>query len=198
MYELKVTPDKIDESALTWYSDAKRLIIELYGENWKLFIGLLAATSPRVSVKRNWQMSDKILKAYLNRDENPAKLGDILGRLMPCHLINVLRVFQGRPIKGQKISRFYANLIGDLSVVTIDVWICKAFGIDRTQLTAKVYRTLEEKIVSMAERLGLHPANYQACIWRCIRRLSGKRPKSFVSVYRTIFCETSYFDFTKE
>ena len=192
---LKVSPDKIDYSALKWYPDATRLIKQLYGEHWTLFVDILAATSPRVSVKKNWKMAVNILSAYIDRDKHPAKLGDILGRLMPAHLINTIRALQGRPIKGPKVSRFAENLKGNLDVVTIDMWICKAYGIDAERLTAKVYERLEQKIIKEAYKTNVKPANYQALIWYCVRRLDGKRTKSFVSVYRSIFMETPYFPF---
>jgi hypothetical protein len=193
--KLKVSPDKIDYSALTWYSDAKRLIKTLYGEHWKTFIGLLASTSPRVAVKKNWKLADSILSAYINRDKNPEKFADILGRLMPAHLVNVIRTLQGRPIKGQKVSRFAANLRGDLSVVTIDVWICRAYGIEHSRLTENIYNQLEQKIITEAKAANVKPANYQALIWYCIRRVSGRNPRSFVSVYNSILHETKLFDF---
>lgn len=195
---LKVSPDKIDYSALTWYSDATALIRQLYGEHWTLFVDVLAATSPRVAVKKNWKLAVSILSAYIDRAKRPAKLGDILGRLLPSHLINTIRALQGRPIKGPKVSRFAANLKGDLSVVTIDMWICRAYGIETERLTACVYEQLEQKIIKEAIAANAQPANYQALIWSCVRRLDGKRTKSFVSVYRSIFMETPYFPFMND
>ena len=193
--QLRITPDKIDYRAVSWYTDATKLVKEIYGENWKLFVKLLASTSPRQSVKKNWKLSDALLKAYLDREDKPKKWGRILSDLMPAHLTNVLRSIAGRPIKGPKVSRFAANLLGDLSQVTIDVWICKAYKIDQNRLTPNVYKRLANKIKADAKRQGILPANYQAVLWYCIRRLSGKKVKSFLSVYRSIFCETPFFAF---
>lgn len=195
---LSVKPEPIDYRAKSWYTDANVLIKSKYGENWKLFIGLLASTSPRVSVKKNWKLANAILSAYLNRDSKPEKFADILGRLMPAHLINVIRTLQGRPIKGPKVSRFFANLCGDLSVVTVDMWICKAYNIGQEKLTEKVYRTIECRMIQDAKRRGLNPASWQAILWYAVRRIAGKNPKSFVSVYRTLASETMLFDFMTE
>lgn len=192
---LKVSPDKIDYSALTWYSDATKLIKQLYGEYWTLFVDILAATSPRESVKRNWEQSASILTAYINREKEPKKFADIMGRLMFTHGPNVIRALQRRPIKGPKVSRFAENLKGNLDVVTIDVWICKAYGIEQSRLTPNVYERLEQKIIKEANAANVKPANYQALIWYCIRRVSGKNPRSFVSVYNSILHETKLFDF---
>ena len=193
--QCRVTPDNIDFKAVSWYSDATKLIRELYGDNWQLFCKFLASTSPRQSVKKNWKLSDALLKAYLRRDRDPEAWATILSDLMPAHLINVLRSIAGRPINGPKVSRFLANLLGDLSVVTIDVWICKAYNLDQKRLTPAVYKRLAAKIKLDAGRLGIMPADYQAVLWYCIRRLNGKNVKSFLSVYRSIFCETPYFAF---
>ena len=192
---LKVRPDKIDYSALSWYPDATALIRQLYGDYWTLFVDILAATSPRQSVKRNWRQTAAILSAYINRDKKPEKFADIMGRLMSAHGPNVIRALQGRPIKGPKVFRFAENLKGNLDVVTIDVWICKAYGIEQSRLTANVYEKLEQKIISEAKNANVKPANYQALIWYCVRRVSGKNPRSFVSVYNSILHETKLFDF---
>jgi len=195
---LCVEIDESDKKAASWYADATVLIKQLYGENWKLFVGLLASTSPRVAVKKNWQLADSLLTAYLNRDKKPKKWAAIISDLMPSHLLNVIRVLQGRPIKGPKVRRFYENLTGNLSDVTIDVWICKAFGIEHGKLTPRLYKRLEQKIRKQAENAGLYPAEYQAVLWYAVRRLSGVKPKSFVLVYQSISCETPWFAFMQD
>lgn len=198
--QLRITLDPSDNKALTWYPDAAKLIRELYGEFADLFCDILAATSPRQTVKKNWRMSVAILDAYKNRQMRPDKLLDVLTSkdVLPAHLNNVIRALQRRPIKGPKVSRFAANLKGDLSAVTIDAWICKAYGIDRKELTPRLYNRLERKIQADAAERGISPANWQAVLWYAVRRLSGKNPKSFVSVYHSIFMETPCFEFMQE
>ena len=198
---LRVELDKVDFGALTWYEDATRLIQELYGEQWQLFVDLLASTSPRQQVKRNWRIADAVLKAYLNRETKPKFFGDLLGgnQILPVHRNNIVRALQRKPISGQKVWRFAENLKGNLNVVTIDVWICRAYGIDdKKDLTPTMYRRLENRIIRDAKHCNATPAGYQAVLWSAIRRLSGLRAKSFVSIYRSIFMETPYFAFMKE
>jgi len=194
----RVKPDVADRKALQWYTDAKNLIQELYGDNWRLFVDILASTSPRQSVKRNWRQSARLLQAYIDRKLNPDRFADLLAKCMPAHLTNVIRSLQGRPISGPKVSRFAENLKGNLDAVTIDTWILQAYGIPEKKLTARLYNRLEKRIQADAKRQGLKPANYQALLWYAIRRESGKNPKSFVSVYRSIFCETPCFAFMQE
>jgi len=195
---LRVCPDEIDYSALTWYQDATRLIRDLYGDDWKTFVGFLASTSPRMSVKKNWRIAAALIEAYRNRDRKPEKWGDMLASLMPAHLLNVLRCIAGRPIQGPKVSRFYANLCGDLDAVTIDTWICKAYGIPHKALTPRLYSRLEKCIKRDAVSCNATPAGYQAVIWYAVRRQAGLRDRSFVAVYREIFCETPHFAFMAE
>ena len=193
--QCRVQPDGDDFKAVNWYGDATKLIKHLYSDNWRLFVDLLASTSPRQSVKRNWRQSAEILAAYVDRDARPDRFGDVLGNVMQSHLNNVVRSLAGRPINGPKVSRFAENLKGNLDVITIDVWICKAYGIDHKALTTSVYNRHETKIKADGRRQGLKPANWQAVIWFAVRRLAGKNVKSFVSVYNSIFCETPCFDF---
>lgn len=195
---LKVQLDRVDFSALTWYQDATKLIQQLYGEHADLFCDILAATSPRQAVKKNWRMSAAIVAAYLDRKNKPIVFGDLLAKCMPAHLNNIIRALQRRPIHGDKVSRFAENLKGNLDAVTIDVWICKAYGIDQKALTSSLYARLEKKIQVDAKRVNATPAGYQAVLWYAIRRQSGIRPKSFVSVYRSIFMETPCLAFMKE
>lgn len=194
--QLRFELDATDYKAESWYTDATKLIKELYGDNWRLFVDLLASTSPRSQVKKNWRIADAILTAYIERKSKPLKLLDVLTskQVMPAHLNNIIRSFAGRPISGDKVRRFAENLKGDLSKVTIDVWICKAYGIhQKKDLTAKLYKRLEKKIQDDATKRGIKPANWQAILWYGARRMAGKRAKSFVSVYRSIFCETPFF-----
>ena len=196
--QCRIVPDGDDYTAVKWYPDATKLIRELYGDNWRLFIDLLAATSPRQSVKQNWRQTAAIIAAYVDRENRPDVFGNLLGDIMSTHLNNVVRSLAGRPINGQKVSRFSENLKGNLDVVTIDVWICKAYGITHKKLTTDVYNRLERKIQADAASRGIRPANWQAVLWQAVRRMAGKNTKSFVSVYNSIFCETPCFAFMQD
>jgi hypothetical protein len=190
---LKCQIDPSDYRAIDWYRDARELIVREYGKDARLFIGLLAATSPRKQVKANFRLSDDLLKAYRNRADNPAAFGDLLGSLMPAHRINVLRVLAGKELSGQKVKAFYANLLGDLSVCTIDIWICLAYGLDQKKLSALEYKRLSYKMKKEADKIGLQLAEYQALVWTAIRREAGKSYKSFVAAWNDL-CQPLLWD----
>jgi len=44
-----------------WYSDTRKTLKKLYGDDYKLICGLIASTSPRFSIKRNIDTAKKIL-----------------------------------------------------------------------------------------------------------------------------------------
>jgi hypothetical protein len=161
----------------TWYRDARRHLVSLFGFDAVLFANILAATSPRVAVRKNWRLA---VKAY-GQWRAHGCLYDSAG-FMPCHVQNVKRAFAGLPLSGDKVRRFAANLCGDLDAVTIDVWICKAYGLEHKTLTRAVYEALEAQIRRDAEAVGLPAAEYQAVLWHVVRRWHGRRDKSFPSV----------------
>jgi len=174
------------------------LIQQLYGEHWRLFVDVLAATSPRQAIKRNWRQAAALVAGYIDREHRPDKFAALLDGVMKSQLDNVVRALQGISLSGPKVSRFAENLKGNLDVVTIDTWICKAYGIDPDRLTPTLYNRLERKIQADAKRANASAAGYQAVLWYAVRREAYKRTKSFVSVYRSIFMETPCFAFMQD
>jgi len=102
--QLKIDLDLSDYKAESWYTDSTKLIKELYGDYWTLFVDLLAATSPRSQVKKNWKIADAILTAYKNREKRPEKFLDVLTSkaVLPAHLNNVIRALQRRPMTASR------------------------------------------------------------------------------------------------
>jgi len=81
----------------TWYADARSLIVREYS-NPELFIGLLAATSPRMHVKKNWKTAETIYKSVLRG--GPINYG--CG--MKTHKPNIGRAIRGEPLSGLKVE----------------------------------------------------------------------------------------------
>lgn len=161
---------------MCWYADSRIVIEKLFGVDADLFCDILAATSPRKQVAANWNVSQRIYEAHKNGQEFSER------GLMPCHIGNVRRALSGEPLSGNKISAFAANLKGDLSQVTIDIWTLRYFKIDKQKLTDKQYGILAEKIKRIACRLKLQPAVYQSKIWEISMRRAGKKSRSFADV----------------
>jgi len=161
---------------MCWYTESRATIEKLFGDDADLFCDLLAATSPRKQVKANWRVALRVYNAYKAGTEIP-RTG-----LMPAHTQNVMRALRGHELSGPKVSAFAANLKGDHSRVTIDVWVLRYFKIGKKRITAKQYIELEKKIQRLARRHKLSPAAYQAKIWRESMRRAGRKPISYTSV----------------
>ena len=153
-----------------WYKNCTDLIKKLYGDDWELFCDILAALSPRQQIKRNWSLAVQVYDSH--------KQGDINYQgCMPCHVKNIQRAINREPLSGQKVSAFASNLKGDLSKVTVDMWMCKLFNIKT--LNKKLYQEVSDCITHTADLISWQPAELQAVLWCEIVKKHGRRPKSY-------------------
>ena len=160
-----------------WYQNCTEEIKKRYGGDWELFVDLLAATSPRKHVKANWRLAERIFKLYIEKHEW-CEINKMPG-LMPCHTGNVYRALTRQPLSGRKVRAFAANLKGDFSQVTVDVWVGRFYGYEK--ITNKVYDHIEWVIKQCAEIIGVTPAELQAELWCQAMRAEGKTPKSYLA-----------------
>jgi len=173
-----VTQDDIKRFG-QWYTQAHALLVDKFGDDYKLFAALLAATSPRTHVKKNWKLARRVYDLW-------KQAGDIdvidLSFLMKSHRMNVERALLGIELSGPKVQRFYLNLIGEWDQVTVDVWVCRWYGVDHTRLTLAQYKELEIKIRNSALYHRCSPCEYQATVWVLARLKEGKKlGSSFVA-----------------
>ena len=160
--------------AAKWYAEASEYIAEHY-EYPRLFACLLAATSPRVSVARNWRVANMIYNKWTTGQ------GLDLSQSMRTHRPNIKRAIRNEPLSGPKVSAFAANLTGDFQAVTIDVWVLRYYGLSGS-ITGKRYAELADRIRREAREHGYQPAEFQAIIWTIIRKQYGLGYRSFMSV----------------
>lgn len=160
---------------MCWYSESRKTIETIFGNDADLFCDLLAATSPRKQVRANWNLARRIYDAH------KANLPIPTTGLMPTNFNNVRRALAGQELSGPKVAAFAANLKGDHNRVTIDVWILRHFKIGK-KISAKQYVELEKKIQRLARRHKMTPAAYQAKIWCESMRRVGRKPISYTSV----------------
>lgn len=153
-----------------WYARANAVIREKYGRDADIFIALLAATSPRQSVRLNLLMAQHIFSAWeflgrpTDRDSlfEIAKISDLPGREG-----NVIRALKGEALSGPKVTAFQANLLNDLEKVTIDTWMIAFAGIahERLLMTKGAILAYKRRVSKAARRLGWRPAEVQECVW---------------------------------
>ena len=161
-----------------WYRDAVAQIDHVcWLEGWDRdeFTGVLAVTSPRCSVVRNIRMTLHFMK---HRNDRVVPMKGIRKSLH--------KWLDRRVIDGPKTSAFYSNLSGCPDAVTLDVWMAYALGIDQTEFSRVANRAKAiGRVVAVGERLGITPAESQACIWTGYRSAAGRNdsPMSIASEY---------------
>ena len=162
-----------------WYKNCGDMIREEFGRDADLFIDLLAATSPRKYILANWRLAMRIYHVWLT-ETNRINTHNLVKNTLPCHRRNIFRALLRKPLHGQKVKAFASNLKGDLQQVTIDVWVCRYYGIKK--LTPKKYKQLAKQIKLEANLRGLEPAEWQAIIWHKAIKQANRKPKSYFSV----------------
>jgi hypothetical protein len=73
------------------------------------------------------------------------------------------------------LPAFAANLHGDLTFVTVDVWVERYYP-------GRTHADIRLRVIRGAARLGIAPAEYQAIIWTKARLRAGKKAVSFNTV----------------
>ena len=176
-----------------WYRHTRSLLIKKYGKDYKLYAGLLASTSPRFSIKRNFNTADSIYMDYIkNRIEFLQYFKDnqkkVLKKykLLYAHYNNIIRVLENNLVKnkdfklgGLKVNSFYHNLIGHYEYVTLDIWMIKYFKLNKGQLNIGDYKKYSRIIRKLSFKMGLYPAELQAVLWQKIRHRHNVKPQNF-------------------
>lgn len=183
-----------------WYRSTRSLLIKKYGKDYRLFAGLLASTSPRFQVKRNYETSLKIYNDYkVNASEflasaiaDPDSFRKYY-KLLPAHYNNIIRTlshnFTGSKklqLSGLKVNSFYNNIIGNYNFVTIDIWMLRYFKHPKNTLGVRDYRRYTRIIQKLSKRLGLLPAELQAVLWEKQRHAENKKPSNFYQYITTV------------
>lgn len=151
---------------MRWYDFEKERLSRLFGEDTDTFLGFLAATSQHTALKANVSFA---LKAY-----EQWKQGKPFTGYLPDVKKNLERVAKGQPLKSKKVSSFLKALQGDPDAVVIDLWMKRAFGLQKNTedkpLSDKQYDILAEKIRKMARDAGVSPKQFQAAVWLAFKR----------------------------
>jgi len=167
------------EAGAVWYRDAQILAADLASESVfdvEETAGIIAALSPRTFWSRNVVAAVAAVKG----EEKPS---GIIGRNWEM----ATRIVEGEAVdnvlKGPKTRAFAANIAGDTSRVTVDIWALRAVGLDETALNRKgIYDAIEQAYVIAATLMGVEPATCQATAWVVTRRvgLSEQRKRRHV------------------
>lgn len=160
----QATPAMIAQGA-EWYREARDLAEEMshmkYVHSIEHAAWVIAALSPRLFWSRN-------VKAALHYAATGERASGIMSRSF-----NKVLAFEkeyqgdfGNLAKSGKTPAFAANIAGDESAVTVDVWACRVAGIEERVLNrAGVYDAVAQCYTNVALANGVTPAQCQAITW---------------------------------
>lgn len=161
-----------------WYAECRKTLVDIFGEDelW-LVTSLLAATSINSSLKSNITL---FRKAYYEIKNNLP-----IGNYLPIIKSQIHLIRNCEDLSGRKINSFACAMRGDRFAVVVDIWITRAFGMDRQYKrlsgphkdrmhdggpTNKQYTIIESWIRQEAAYRQMYPAELCAMIWGGIRR----------------------------
>lgn len=157
-----------------WYEQCRTTFINLFGEDkLQVVCKLFAATSINTSLKANIRLFRKALRER--------ELGLPRGKYLPVIAMQLDLIEKGLPLSGRKINNFADAMYGVKTAVVVDVWLCRAFGIDTKRRlattgrtventpTKKQYDSVEAWVTAEAHKRGLEPRQLCAMIWAGVR-----------------------------
>lgn len=187
----------------SWYIDINQVLKTEYKENYKIFVGILASTSPRSFLKKNLNVTKKIYYDYIkdkktfvlyfatNKKEVIKKY-----KLLPSYYNNILKVLIYHVLNkenvlilnGNKVNAFFNNLIGNYEYITLDYLMLKFFKYPKEYLTDFQYRKMENKVKKLFNlwKNKLELNNYselQAIIWNYQREKEGMKIDSYLNYF---------------
>jgi len=161
-----------------WYRTNRQLIEQQFKQDANLFIALIAATSPQMSLQGNWTLALKIYKNYkkgiLPKQKNYTKY----------HYKNVIRALNRELLQGRKVQNFYKALCGDKNAVVLDVWmlrLLKYYPKHSHNPQGGTYDKIANKFKELAIEQGFIPVELQAMLWFDYRKQFGLDYVDFTS-----------------
>ena len=171
---------------LLWYENAQK---EAYRIALKhdvpvyIAVAVIAALSPNNKWARNLVNADALIGAFVNGDGLLSVKVSTYNKMKQkaWDILAARPDYDGakRMLKGQKITSFFMDIMGEFNV-TIDgharnIAYGERVGLtdDRTNIGKKEYRALQAAYEAAAERLGLMPYQLQAITWRVWRDRHG-------------------------
>lgn len=178
VYEQATRQEEID--GILWYASAKAACQELsekYSVPLNVVVGVVAVLSPINKWDRNLKDAENMLKSVQDGvHPDKVKVCTFNSNKMKAWRMLVTHNVPAY-LKGQKVNSFYANIMGDDSIITIDGHIRNVCNNEIVgmasgkRVTAKAYREITEAFKRVAASLNLMAYELQAIVWVAWRRL---------------------------
>jgi hypothetical protein len=164
---------------IMWYQTAQDLFTDLFGPEKLLLVSrLFAATSINTSLKANITLFRRALYE-IEKNKPP-------GRYLPNIRQQLEQIRAGNKLTGRKINSFANAMAGDPDAVVVDVWLLRAFEMDRKSFrkdkadksrgryrssgaTDREYTIIENHVRQEAKAMGLQARQLSAMIWSGVR-----------------------------
>lgn len=166
------TPAQRDAGA-GWYPLACEIVRSYAGDVWsaETSAAVCAVLSPRIP----WAENIKALRLFHTAAAQglrvpPSNVAGLRANVERAWYI--AQTGDVSPVSGPKVTSFYANLRGDFSRVTLDIWAARAAGIPEelhNHLDRARYVHLSQSYARVAALTGHAPAVLQAIVWVAIR-----------------------------
>ena len=171
---------------LLWYPNAQKAAHDIaikYDIAVYLVVAVIAALSPNNKWSRNVTNADALIGAFIRGDGIDAVKVSTYHKMKQkaWDILAARPDYDGakRMLKGQKITSFFMDIMGEFNV-TIDgharnIAYGERVGLtdDRTNIGVREYRALQAAYEEAARRVGLMPYQLQAITWRVWRDRHG-------------------------
>lgn len=151
----------------TTHETASRLAID-YSVTVDTAARIIAVLSPRKRWSENVTAAETILRAFSAGNSFVPKVAGMFS----ANVVKAWRIANGDPsaLSGPKVTRFYANIMGDDTEITLDVWAMRAAGeTDIAPRNAEHYETVSKAYRTIAAEYGLSCSALQAVAWIVVR-----------------------------
>lgn len=157
-------------NGMNWYADTQNEAAEMSAISGLSLIqcaAVLAHTSPKAKWAKNREAAWNIIN---NRPAIDCDNSELIAGIMYGNQRRAIKALMVddtlSTFGGPKTRSFCLNISGDMSAVTLDVWMCKAIGIEQKLLDRKgLYGAIADVFREVANSEGISPAQLQAIVW---------------------------------
>jgi hypothetical protein len=171
---------------LIWYPNAQKAAYHIavkYDVSVYIVVAVIAALSPNNKWSRNVSNADALIGAFIRGDGIDSVKVSTYSKMKQkaWDILAVRPNYDGakRMLKGQKITSFFMDIMGEFNV-TIDgharnIAYGERVGLtdDRTNIGVREYHALQAAYDEASRRVGLLPYQLQAITWRVWRDRHG-------------------------